>query len=163
MAAIKTSGFASLLVLTLLMPLSTLLFHFWHTVSMYHELIIERQQCYEEVQQLEAVLSEVVKQLKKDHRVIWGQLERLTQPLILPLALTHEGGLHEPQSTYFRAVIDKPLLLDEQQLRICVQLLVQQERVKRSLTCLLSRQQIQNKEKGGYVFVVDYFTLGNFI
>lgn len=156
----SSPAFATLLVLTLLMPLSTLVFHFWHTTSIYHELIIQRQQCHQEVQQLEAVLAVVIKQLKKDHVVIWDNLDRLTQPLVLPLVLSQESKAGQ-QNAHFRAVIDKPLLLDEQQLRICVQLLVQQERVRRSLTCLLSRQQVRQKEEEDYVFVVDYFTLGS--
>lgn len=151
-------AFATLLVLTILMPLSILVFHFWHTASIYYELTIQRQKCHEEVRQLEAVLAVVVKQLKKDHVIIWGQLGRLAQPLVLPLVLSQDS---KTESAHFRALIDKPLLLDEQQVRICIQLLVQQERVKRSLTCLLNREQMRQKEKEGYVFTVDYFTLGN--
>ncbi len=157
MMNVQSQAFATLLVLTLLMPLSLLVFHFWHTASIHYELTIQRQQCYEEVEQLEAVLTEFINQLKRDHIVIWANLDRLTQSLIVPFMLKQQSRAGE-QQTHFRAVIDKPQHIDEQQLRICVQMLAPRERVKRSITCLLSRQQIK-AEKEGYDFVVDYFTL----
>ncbi len=163
MMCVRSSGFATLLVLTLLMPLSTLLFHFWHTVSIHHELMIQRQHFYEEVQQLEGVLAMMVKQFKKDHHVIWEKLDRLTQLLTLPLVLKQQEGRGRYEETkHFRLIIDKLPQFEQQQIRICVQLLTSHERVKRSISCLLTRQQLDAK-KEGYAFVVDYFTLGRIV
>lgn len=155
------TGFATILFLTMLMPLSLLIFNLWQQASLHHELMLERQRFYQETNYLEGVLAVIVQRLKKQHAVIWENSNRLRQPLILPCSLILESGFNESpgKSFDFQVVLDKPTDLDAQQLRVCVQMLAGDKSIRRSIACLLTRRIDVTKKKERYVFVVDYFTL----
>lgn len=154
------SGFATILFLTMLVPLSLLIFNLWQQAILHHELMLERQRFYQETNYLEGVLAVVVQHLKKQHAIIWENSDRLRQPLILPcsLVLRNKSDESADKQIDFQVVLDKPIDLDAAQLRIRIQMLTSERSVKRSLACLLTRQIDITEKKERYVFVVDHFT-----
>lgn len=150
-----------MLMLWMLVPISTLIFNLWHCASHHHEIMQERLQMYRTMNYLEAVISVVIQQLKKQHEIVWSNLDYVRQPLVLPAVLSI---VKDSQPTFrFHIVLDKPSLCHAQQLRLCVQLLTNTGRVQRSVSCLLTREVKSINQKERYVFMVDYYTFSGTI
>lgn len=153
----RNAGFALLIVLAWLIPLSCILFMMWHTTSLYYELACERKNFYQDLAYLEIGMNAVIQHCKRN----WNMLEQkgvdYKVPWVQEMMLTIPDHDKE-QALIFTLFLKKTKFCEANQWQVQLHLLNQQHEPQRSVSWLMSRNQANTRSEQD-IFAIEYMTL----